>query len=236
MPGMMKTVRFAEENDTYSYPPTPSPTSSESTLPSSSGPLTPPPLNHALSPYSYTSLPGEGRAIPVDVAKSVAVRIHDVLALSRQPKIAFDVSYDPSTTILASLTPRVLAAAATTPPLPSLTILSTFLPWNINIRPASQKPGAFVTVADVLTGLYRGLRLPVTPVEFDHIPTIADKERVNRAYEHRYERINRNDTVGAYEERRKGVKRVDFLMGNHRFLGLSATVKAPDVWRLSVSS
>jgi hypothetical protein len=239
MPGEPKSVRFADETDTYSYPSTPSPTYSTSTLPSSTGPITPPPPR----PYSYVPLPAVGkavpvdRAIPVDMAKTVAVRIHDVLALSRKPKITFDVSFDPSTTLLSSLalTPRVLAEAATTPPLASLTILSTFLPWNLNIRPASQKPGAFVTVADVLRGLYRSLRLPVTPAEFDHIPTVADRQLVSDAYEHRCERMNRKDPVGASEERSKGVKRVDFLMRNHRFLGLSATVKAPDVWRLSVS-
>jgi hypothetical protein len=37
-------------------------------------------------------------------------------------------------------------------------------------------------------------------------------------------------------EESKGVKRVDFLMGRNRFLGLSGTLKGPDIWELNVSS
>jgi len=154
--------------------------------------------------------------------------------------MAFDVSYDPAYTVSASpvLSSRVLAEPATTPALPCVTIVSELFPWRISIYPSSSKPGAFVTVADVLNGIYRGLRQQVRKEELENIsvpkPFIAS---VRQAFYSRCSRLARTvDPAAADSEARKGIRRIDFLLGNHMFAGLLPTSENPDVWKLAVSS
>jgi hypothetical protein len=97
----------------------------------------------------------------------------------------------------------------------------------------SPVPDAFITVADVLATLHRALRLAVHPNEYNALPSHEDKHKVNAAYEHRYLRIA--DPAAHEEEKRKGVKRVDFLMGRTRFLGLSRTTEGPGIWALNLA-
>ncbi|KAJ7507439.1 hypothetical protein B0H11DRAFT_1705347 [Mycena galericulata] len=151
--------------------------------------------------------------------------------------MAFNVSYDPAYAS-PSLSPRVLAEPATSPPLPCVTILSDLFPWRISIYPSSSKPGAYVTVADVLHGLYRGLRHRVRKEELETIsvpkPFIAS---VRQAFHNRCSRLARTvDPAAADSEARKGIRRIDFLLGNHMFTGLLPTSENPDVWKLAVSS
>jgi hypothetical protein len=74
-------------------------------------------------------------------------------------------------------------------------------------------------VADVLKTLYTALRLTVTPAEYDALPSREVKFRVVAAYENR---CRRSGSGSAYEkEKRKGVKRIDFLMGKNRFARLA---------------
>jgi len=56
------------------------------------------------------------------------------------------------------------------------------------------------------------------------------------AYESRYKRMEDVDPRGCEEEKKKGVKRVDFLMGRTMFMGLSPCVPmGPNVWVINVS-
>jgi hypothetical protein len=248
MPGTLKVVRFAEDDIYYSpAPSTPSPAYSFSSLPSSTGPLTPPPLHHHYAPLppvkDSPEYPSHYPPHPVKDAAAYSsfspysphlalgpVRIHPALGFQSNPSFFWDVARHPSTS-RTPLSSVVLAAPATNPPLPTLTIISPYFPWSITITSSSpsHSPGvpAFVTVADVLSTLHHTLRLPVRQAEYDKLPTMEAKHCVNNAYQARCR--------GSEEEARKGVRRVDFLGGRRTFLGLSSSRAGPSVWVLNVT-
>jgi len=230
MPG--KHVRFADTNTYHSSPPIP--LFSDSPLPSPSDLMTPPPLKHVGSPYSYTPLPPVQGHSPSKAPMALGpVRIHAALGYAPHPTFAWDMVNHPSSSH-TPLPARILAEPATSPPLPSLTIISPHLPWSIIVQPSQSPksnswaggPAAFVTVADVLSTLYRALRLSVLPAEYSQLPSHEAKDKVNYAYQVR--------TQGSAEAR-KGVKRVDFLGVRKTFLGLSSTHRGPDIWMLNVT-
>lgn len=218
MPG--RHVHFNEENIFYSPPPsesTPSPTFSESSLPSSSGPTTPPHLGGFLLPL-------------------VPVAIHPILAYHPYIfPVNYNVSYPPNTAsanIRASpinLDSYCLAEPATNPPIRVLSLQNDLLPWRCEIR-ASTHP--YVTVEDVLTQLYRFLRTPGTREEFKAAPSQHVRDSVAETYHNRCLRASSAEEYA--EEQRKGLKRVDFLMGRTTFMGLSSTKLGPDSWVLNL--
>ncbi len=106
-------------------------------------------------------------------------------------------------------------------------IVSSQLPWTLTITPQS---GPFVTVGDFITGLYSSLRTSVTADEFSRIPTHSIQNAVRAAY------INRCSLVQmrAEEEKAQGVKRIDFLCQQVRFMGLSSIGKDA-TFKLSVA-
>jgi hypothetical protein len=230
MPG--KHVHFASANQFYSpAPSTPSPTFSQSSLPDSNGPLTPPPIKHVGSPYSCTPLP------PTDAPHYPRGSVAMNPLLAPGPTIVYDLTLDPlSITSLTGqrLSSRALAEPATHPPLHALTLTCRALPWAIPVASASNKPDSFVSVADVLHALSRALRQPISPTEYAQLLSPTEQRRVNEAFERRYRRLA-SDPPAYQVEKLKGVKRVDFLMGKTRFLGLSWTSTGPDVWELNVS-
>lgn len=213
-----RRVRFALDG----YP---SPVSTSSTL-SSPGPRTPQqlhqPLAHVHSPSSTSSF----SISPNGLALSISSNIHGALDI---PPFNFDVSLDPvaNPAMRDNLhLQRIRNDPATDPPEPSITLVSRHLPWEIVISASSK---SYVTISDVLYGLYRALRLPVSQVEYDRETPEKQKE-VARAYYNRFERHVSNPLL-MEQEKAKGVKRVDFLTGAHRFKGLSKTER-PNVWRL----
>jgi hypothetical protein len=84
---------------------------------------------------------------------------------------------------------------------------------------------------DILIAVYRELRLTVHPAEYDSLGDA--KNKVDDAYFLRCRKIDDYDSRQA--EERKGIKRVDFLMGKNRFLGLSGTRNSSHIWELNVS-
>jgi hypothetical protein len=195
-------------------------------------PRSPPPLKHEGSPYARSALP----AVPED-HPTATLRIQRVLSFALKPKISFDLSHHPSTiTTLPGhrqISLFALSELATTPPLPSMTIVSPDLPWSITVVPPSpHKANQFVTVSDVLVALHRTLGLAVTITELRNLPSADAVSRVIAAYERRVKEIADNKSREAM--RRKGVKRVDFLMEHRRFLGLSRMGRDPDVFALNV--
>jgi hypothetical protein len=152
--------------------------------------------------------------------------------------MTLDVSYDPAYTVSASpvLSPRVLAEPAITAHLPYFTIVCDALPWHISIRPSSSKPGAYITVADVLNGIYRDLRRPVRTEELEVMalpPHFISS--VRQAFYTRCSRLAQVDPAAANSETRKGIRRIDFLLGNSLFAGLVPTKDSPDNWQLTFS-
>jgi hypothetical protein len=205
-------------------------------LPSSPDPslpplLTPPPLKHVGSPYARSPLP----PVPEDCLAS-SLSMNRVLRFALKPHISFDLHVHPST--IATLPDHrplslyTLSEPATQPPLPLITVVSPHFPWSITVTPPlPNKAKKYITVSDVLVTLHRTLNLSVTPDEHNSIPSGA-VSRVNAEYERRLKNITSRREREA--ERRKGIKRIDFLIGRYRFLGLSKMGKDPEVFVLNV--
>lgn len=146
--------------------------------------------------------------------------------------ITYDLMDHPSTILTHngySLSVRTFHEPATTPPLPFLTITCIHLPWTIKVYSSN---GIFVTLEDVFDSIYRSLRTNITGAEFNLFSKHDDQRRATRAYEKRYRRLR---NTRSYEgEKRGGMKRVDFLMGHTKFLGLSNS-RHPDEWQLRIT-
>jgi hypothetical protein len=164
------------------------------------------------------------------------MHINRLLALSTIPPIIYDISRPPSfitTPHNQALDVGVFTEPATFPSSLTITLVSDLLPWSIIIAPASPKLVQYITVCDVITTLHCALRFAVHPDEFNALPSHDAKYRVNTAYESRYKRLEDVDSQACEEEKKKGVKRVDFLMGRTMFMGLSPA--GPNVWTINVS-
>ncbi|KAF8196173.1 hypothetical protein BJ912DRAFT_956616 [Pholiota molesta] len=194
MPG--KHVHFNAAS--YAGSSTPSPSFSTSTLPSSPGPFTPPPLGYG-SPYRSAPLPG------------IEASLHSVLAAGPNPAVAYDLCYPPE----------------------SLKPLIHTLPANIFEQPATNPPKiGYVTIGDVFAALYRALRLNVSQEEFALVPSAEGRTIINNAYRFRYKR--QPDAQSYQEEKDKGLKRVDFLGLQTRFMGLVPAKGGAEGWILLV--
>jgi len=213
-----RRVRFNEDNIFYS----PSPSLSESSLPSSgesSGPQTPPQNNYASLPFP------DG-----------PVAIHPLLAFHPYvPPIIYYVSLPPNT--LApnvhasprSLTTKVLEEPVTQPGMHTMTLAINHFPWQLTTQPTKR----YVSVRDLLEALYCFLRHPVLPSEYNMLPTQALKDEVSTAFHNRCGSAPSKEACD--EQYQKGVKRVDFLRGRTRFMGLSSTKAGPNVWTLNLA-
>ena len=222
-----KIVRFAYKNFFYSpqipissFPPAPPP---------SQALITPPPTGYGLPGPSPYTLPYPPHKTATSVKHSGPVRAHPLLDTSA---VTYDLMDHPSTITTHnnySLSTRTLHEQATTPPLSFLTISSIHLPWTIKVYASN---GSYVTIEDVFDSIYRTLRTNITSAEFNMFSTQNDQRRATRAYEQRYRRLRNNK---AYEnEKRGGMKRVDFLMGHTKFLGISNNSHRPDEWQLRI--
>jgi hypothetical protein len=162
------------------------------------------------------------------------MQIHFLLAYTpyADPALPYDLSW-PFSPPDIDIPEQAFAEPATSPPLSSLTIIHPALKSDIEVLPSAPIPGSFVSVADVFTKIYRELRLAVHPIEYEELPDGEVRQSVDMAYYTRCGRI-RDPAERTYEER-KGLKKIDLLMGCTRFMGLSGTLTAPDVWELNVS-
>ena len=222
-----KQVRFAYKN-TFHSPFTPALTFASS-ISSSPEPITPPQMSHGLpgpSPYTISYVP----QYPVKPPHYVgSLRPHPLL---ESAAVNWDLIENPSTITLNNylLSSRMLVEQATIPPLPAISIISTYLPWTINVRALN---GSYVTLEDIFDSVYLSLRTKVAANEFNLLPHGEDKKRATRAYEQRYRRFR---SITAHdEEKRGGMKRIDFLMGRTTFHSISNTGRRSDEWRLNVS-
>lgn len=122
--------------------------------------------------------------------------------------------------------PWDLGDPATTPAMSHIYLTSDLLPWYFEVK-GSQTDGTVpVTVPHILNTLYKKLQTRITTTEWDSLSKDA-QDFVARAF---YTRINRIRTQGlslSEEQLKKGVKRLDFLDGKTKLLGVSAN---PDKW------
>ncbi|KAJ6453240.1 hypothetical protein C8R47DRAFT_1168377 [Mycena vitilis] len=218
MPG--RHVRFSTENIVYSPP-------SRSSATSSLGPVTPPSHPHARLPGPTPCAPRRSHT----VTSTSKGRAHNLIALADSPLLSCDVSLHPSaiTTHFSGVSSAGFLEPAVFPPQLTISIVTPHLPWTI---PVAASNGRYVTVSDVVNTLYRSLRTNVTPAEFHSLGSQKLKRRASEAYTQRYMRLRGHR--GYEEEKKQGVKRVDFLMGCTKFRGLSTT-NAPEVWRIHIS-
>jgi len=230
MPG--KHVRFSPTNLLYQ---------SSSTVPSS--------LSHSHSalkscirapPPEFLPVPFSNRSVPyAPLHKALSfhrhanpIRLNSVVAFSHKPAITYDISLHPSYAMARhGHTHTLLAGPATTPPVRSLTIISPHLPWSILVRAPGMN--AFVSVSDVITTIHQTLRKHVSEHEYNTLLSPSTRKRVKAAYEHRYQHAH--DHRASSQEQKGGVRRVDFLMGRNRFLGLSPSADGPHTWTLNVT-
>lgn len=209
-----KQVRFAYNLHTFHSPSAPTlplapPHSSPTTSSSTSHSLPRPPYN---TPYYSPSIP----------------RPHSLLEAAA---VSWDLmGHSPFVTRNnALLSDRVLKEQATNPPLPYISIASEYLPWIIEVYASN---GSYVTLRDVFNSIHQSLRINVTNAEFNSFPQQRDQLWATRAYQQRYRQFR--NTFGHDEEKRGGMKRIDYLMGRTKFNGLSNSGHHPDQWQLNV--
>lgn len=230
MPGVFsKHVRFAYQNLFHS-PPTPALSFCSSSISSDSeGPITP--------PYTTQPLPGPSnyftRYSPFKrirgPAYSEPIRYHPLLNTAA---LTWDLLDHPSTarSNYKFISHRVLSEPATFPSLPFMKITSPHLPWTIKVYASN---GSFVSLEDALDSIYHSLRTNIKPAEFDSLPSSHDRRRATRAYEHRYRRQRSSSEYD--KEKKGGMKRIDFLMGHTRFLGISNISGQTEECRLNIA-
>jgi len=215
-----KHVHFNEQ-EVY-LPSPPSPTYSTSSLPSSSGPFTPPPFGAGSSHY-YTPLSDSAGALHSTLGVGLE---HVIYNLTTLPSTVTDKG--------CPLPPAILMEAATVPPVQSMVIQCPLLPWEIKVEPQKSKQRNFIVVQDFFDCLYSALRRPVTEHEFNAVVSSGRRYSITNAFQ---QRIKSVPDYGLYlEEQKKGLKRVDFLGESIMFDGLSADLNDGGVqWILQVS-
>ncbi|KAK7441526.1 hypothetical protein VKT23_016516 [Stygiomarasmius scandens] len=228
-PAMAKQVRFSPQNRLYSPAPSPAPMSvvQKTTSHHSSS-------SSSRQPHELETVPRPRKLPPPLMIPEAATKLHYLLAYIpfQHPAVYYDLSLHPSTVERYHST-SVLSESATDPPMPSLIVTCPHLNWELFITPSLDSRRSYVSVSDVFHSLYSGLRAAVHPVEYEALPSQDTVNNVNQAYFSRCRNIG--DYYTQLEEQKKGVKRVDFLMGRNRFLGLSSRRGDTRIWELNVS-
>jgi len=101
------------------------------------------------------------------------------------------------------------------------------------VEPKDPAPGAYVSVNDVFTTIFKELRIAIHPKDYAELTDVETRSAVDVAYYSRCGRIP--DPKARSMEHHKGIKRIDMLMGRTKFLGLSGTRFGPESWELNTS-
>ncbi|KAJ7063843.1 hypothetical protein C8F01DRAFT_984050 [Mycena amicta] len=212
---------------------------------SSSGPYTPPDAMYAglyapnPSVYSppnahHYHATNHQAAIPRVRRSSTHAKAHTLLAFSEVPLLTYNLTRSPRTLTTPyphGISAGMLAEPAVHPPQHELTLVSPHLPFSITVVAGGSS--GYVTVNDLLEGVYHALRKYVTAAEYSTLGKPKLMRSMARAYERRCDRAMRHDGRRAYDqEKRGGLRQVDFLMGYTKFMGLSPTTKGAHVWEL----
>ncbi|KAF8164074.1 hypothetical protein BJ912DRAFT_1068595 [Pholiota molesta] len=236
---MFRRVHFAPTNRIYSPgSATPSPTFTVSSLPSSSSPdlLTPPPEEE--DDYFHAVYPRTPYSTNMDLYPEAIIpkprQIHFLLAYSphSEPAFHYDLVHPP-TNGDGQYPIHAFSEYATSPPMNSIIVTHPLLKFDIEVTPPPDSSNKFITVADVLVSIYRNLRLSIHPVEYAELPDGERREGVDAAYYVRCGTVR--DPEERATEERKGIKKIDLLMGCTRFMGLSGTLSGPEVWELNLA-
>jgi hypothetical protein len=104
-----------------------------------------------------------------------------------------------------------------------LTLESRHLPWRITIS----TDRSYLTALDSLVGIYDNLRIHASKVEFEH-QSLQKQNEISSAFHDRVER--RTPPELREQERRKGLRRVDFLPLNALYFNRLEVGKGSDPW------
>ncbi|KAJ7063823.1 hypothetical protein C8F01DRAFT_1081240 [Mycena amicta] len=192
-----------------------------------------PPL--IVSPPGWSSTSSSpGPYTPPDAISSTHAKAHALLAFSEVPLLTYNLTRSPRTLTTPyphGISTGRLAEPAVYPPQHELTLVSPHLPFSITVVAGGSS--GYVTVNDLLDGIYHALRKYVTAAEYTTLGKPKLMRSMARAYERRCDRAMRHDGKRAYDqEKREGLRQVDFLMGYTKFMGLSPTTKGAHVWEL----
>ncbi|KAF9476173.1 hypothetical protein BDN70DRAFT_812741 [Pholiota conissans] len=130
-----------------------------------------------------------------------------------------------------SLSRRIWKECATYPPLPRITITIPNFPWIIDVRATKT---SYVTLEDVVDTIYASLRKTLSRSDLYAVASKlapTDQYYAARAYEHRYG--NRRSAEFYDDEKRRSLRRVDFLVGRTHFMGLVNNSRKSDQWQLN---
>ncbi|KAK6995845.1 hypothetical protein R3P38DRAFT_110791 [Favolaschia claudopus] len=194
--------------------------------------------NEKSSPSSSWSPPTVTTTMPPP--RPLSGGVNDLISLpdSGIPYLLYDLSLPPSTisTTLHKIPSSRLREPAIYPPRLSITLVHPNLPWSFTILARPGSAYTYVSIADIFAFLYAALRINATANEFVGLPTDELMRRVAMAYRRRYERLWRRDSAAdAQQEQAEGLKRVDFLLGATRFLGIAPISGRADVWQLQTT-
>lgn len=158
---------------------------------------------------------------------------------SGHASIEFDLTLPPTQILIsngssrssyAALSSRDLAHPATSPPLPYIHIRCSDMPWSIDVYPSPNSGSGIVTVGDVLYAIYRALRRRVSASDWNaSSPSMQD--RVRDAWLRRCKRQQSSEERNY--EKNNGLRRVDWLMKNTVFRGLTPG-QSNDHWVMHV--
>ena len=253
-----KRVHFIDPvtDDVYSpdmlnapvLPPTPSPTFSTSSLPSSPLPVTPGSFRSPCIPLPPFATYG-------------MVQVHPAVSYNYRapPSLYFDITTAPSQ--LADPVPQtpnkgrwlpkrsrpsvqqspltgrapspvrfklsLLDEPVTYPHLNSIVLFSDLLPWSTRVDAAT--PGDAVTIFDVLQTLHTVLRIPISKSEWNSL-SAHTQNAVSVAFYRRLGGIR--DPFLREKQLNKGVRRLDFLLGDTKVLGIAPVPDKPNVFTL----
>ena len=189
---------------------TPSPAWSQTSLPSTGGPRTPPIHTVPLPPYAFPPMKENPVAprfprprLSLEMQTSVPPSLYSYLAY---PQVRLDIAFPPPP--YRSRIPSYLVTSATNPPSQVMTVVVPGLPWSIIVKPRTSFP--FVTVLDILDALHTSLRKPIKQVEFDAV-SHQYRKFIAAAWHGRLDKMSPSD---ARAEWARGVRRIDFLLGN----------------------
>lgn len=242
----LKQVRIVEHYNEYYSPrvteKTPSPAFTVTPLPSQAASTSTPPTASARMPTNNVTNAPESMMSPPTVPssssaprprkrkRSNSAQVHKLLALGSP--LHFNMrSQRPSITTSrghGELSMSLLYEPATAPALPALTVVIPGTPWAFPIAASNT---SYVSVMDVLSAIHGELRCGVTSDEYYGLPSREERDAVAAAYAARCDRV---DTPEKDEERKKGIKRVDFLTTHYRFRGLDYSHQGAGVFTLHV--
>ncbi|KAF8883790.1 hypothetical protein CPB85DRAFT_1338354 [Mucidula mucida] len=158
------------------------------------------------------------RGLPSQIEGGEEAVMHPLL--ERVPDIR-SVDFSQSWEIIkAAWPPSSLYELATSPPLPSLAVVIHRLPWAVVIQPDADQ--CYVTVGDVIFRIWECLHFPLEMISAGTREVDEEASEVNKRL-----RVGADNT----EQRTQGrAKRLVYLRGRTRFLGLKKETNDGDTW------